>query len=432
MVKPFPASSSTAATSTSTSTSVDEHEGGGASTHRAPPTRDRTFVEEVNYKGWTVNLGDWVHLSNPDDPSKPIVGQVFKCWTSESDDLVVKTGQHGITVSWYYRPEQTFHPSNRQFWEGEVFSTPHFADHPIEDLIEKVACQFTAQHIRGRPHAPFWYPGFPLYVCDSRYDDRERVFVRIKDWSGCIPEEVRQQQGEGREFMSIHPFEKIIWPKKAGSPFLVGRGGAGKGVKGPGGIVNVPAGSGVDQSGKKLRSSDGNNGKAAVQQPPPPLAPTANIASSAVASSSQIVPAVPSQNPYQAFQQPYVQQQPQIQRSTTLGSDRSIITAAGGVAAIGGPAQVEKLPAETAKLFDRDPITNEVLWFAAPPMNMSRARGPSYSLEYLTFIATKRKAGSTDIDVDDDDGSAKRPRMGYTPTVSEMMREVWKEMRADG
>ena len=237
----------------------------------------------------------------------------------------------------------------------------HFADHPIEDLIEKVACQFTAQHIRGRPRAPSWYPGFPLYVCDSQYDDRERVFVRIKDWSGCIPEELRQQQqqqqqqqrGEGEVFI-IHPFEKIIWPKKVGSPFLVGRGGAGKGVKGPGGIVNVPAGNGVDQPGKKLRSSDGNLGKAAVQQPPPPLppAPTANIAGSAVASSSQIMPTVPSsQNPYQVYQQPYVQQQPQIQRSTALGPDRSIITAAGGMAAIGGPAQVEKLPAETGRAF---------------------------------------------------------------------------------
>jgi chromatin structure-remodeling complex subunit RSC1/2 len=85
-VKPFPASSSTTA-----STPADEHEGGGVSnmaaiTHHAPPTRDRTFVEEVNYKGWKLRLGDWVHLSNPDDPSKPIVGQVFKCWKSESDD----------------------------------------------------------------------------------------------------------------------------------------------------------------------------------------------------------------------------------------------------------------------------------------------------------------------------------------------------------
>ena len=86
-MKPFPASSSTAASAD------DEREGGDvsnltATTHRVLPTRDRTFVEQVNYKGWKLKLGDWVHLSNPDDPSKPIVGQVFKCWTSDSDDLV--------------------------------------------------------------------------------------------------------------------------------------------------------------------------------------------------------------------------------------------------------------------------------------------------------------------------------------------------------
>ena len=97
-----------------------------------------------------------------------------------------------------------------------------------------------------------------------------------------------------------------------------------------------------------------------------------------------------------------------------------------------------------AKLFDRDPTTSEVLWFAAPPMNMSRARGPKYSLEYLTFIATKkrkrREANTTDGIVSDsredlgEEGSAgvdaKRPRV--PPTVTETMRELWKEMSADG
>ena len=235
----------------------------------------------------------------------------------------------------------------------------HFADHPIEDLIEKVACQFAAQHIRGRPRPPFWYPGFPLYVCESQYNDGERVFVKITNWDGCIPEEVKQQGqgGEGGELMPIFPFEKIIWPKKIGSPFLTGRGGAAKGVKGPGGIVNVPAGNGVDSGGdgdnarKKLRS-DGNPGKSQQQQqqqqPPPPPAPP--VTTTGIAS-PQIALAVPSQNPYQQLQQPYMQQlvaQPQVQRST---ADRSIITAAGGIAAIGGPTQVEKLPAETSRLF---------------------------------------------------------------------------------
>lgn len=52
-----------------------------------------------------------------------------------------------------------------------LYPLGHFADHPLSDLVEKIACQFTARHIRGRPKAPYWYPGFPLYVCDSRYHD---------------------------------------------------------------------------------------------------------------------------------------------------------------------------------------------------------------------------------------------------------------------
>ena len=47
--------------------------------------------------------------------------------------------------------------------------------------------------------------------------------------------------------------------------------------------------------------------------------------------------------------QPLVQ--PQMQRPAALGPDRSIVTAAGGIVAIGGPTQVEKLPAETGGPF---------------------------------------------------------------------------------
>ncbi|KAJ3490189.1 hypothetical protein NLJ89_g11456 [Agrocybe chaxingu] len=83
-------------------------------------TKDRVFVDEVHFKGWRLGVADWVHLSNPDDPSRPIIGQVFKCWLSDEFD---KKGNPGITVSWYYRPEQTFHPANRQFWANEVFKT---------------------------------------------------------------------------------------------------------------------------------------------------------------------------------------------------------------------------------------------------------------------------------------------------------------------
>ena len=46
-------------------------------------TKDRKFVEEVEYRGWKIRVADWLHLCNPDDPTKPIIGQVFKCYQLE-------------------------------------------------------------------------------------------------------------------------------------------------------------------------------------------------------------------------------------------------------------------------------------------------------------------------------------------------------------
>jgi chromatin structure-remodeling complex subunit RSC1/2 len=54
----------------------------GVTTFRVS-SKDRKFVDEVHYKGWSVKLADWVHLSNPDDPSRPIIAQVFRVWVSE-------------------------------------------------------------------------------------------------------------------------------------------------------------------------------------------------------------------------------------------------------------------------------------------------------------------------------------------------------------
>ncbi|KAF8907675.1 hypothetical protein CPB84DRAFT_1674763 [Gymnopilus junonius] len=383
-------------------------------------TRDRTFVEDLNYKGWKIKVADWVHLANPDDPSRPIIGHVFKCWVS---DEVEKKGQPGITVAWYYRPEQTFHPANKQFWGGEVFKTSHFADHPVEDIIEKIACQFTARHIRGRPRPPYWYVGFPLYVCDSRYNDRERTFVKLKNWNSCIPEEVRQSA----EFMPIYPFERMVYPVRLPSPFLVR--GAGKGaVKGPGGIISTPP----DQQHQGDGPSGGDDGVGERGTASTKLnGPSARTIAPGTTASRY-------SSPYRQLHSTYSQQQQVSQRAA--GPDRSVVSAAGGLTAIGGSGQVEKLPPETAKLFDRDPETNEVLWFAAPPLNMSRAKGPQHSLTYLQFLAAKRKRvseGENDDEMECDDGDAaaaktqhptKRARVSVPPTVTETICQAWKEL----
>ncbi|KIM81769.1 hypothetical protein PILCRDRAFT_821115 [Piloderma croceum F 1598] len=393
-------------------THTADPEGGvpGVTTFRVS-NKDRTFVDEVQYKGWTIKLADWLHLSNPDDPGRPIVAQVFKCWVSDES---AKKGQPGLTMCWYYRPEQTFHPAQRQFWEGEVFKTSHFADHPLEDIIEKIACQFTARHIRGRPRPPFWYPGWPLYVCDSRYNDRERVFVRIKNWNSCVPEEVRKSD----EFMPIYPFERTVFPRRFASPFI-GKGA----IKGPGGIghsVERVEGETVDAGTgrKRPRRTAGGDG--------PSKGLYVGLGTQGSITTAGGNPS--SAQPFQ-YQASHLSLPLQPHRVPPVVEDRSIVSAAGGIALLGGHAHIEKLPSETAKYFDRDPETNEVLWFSAPPLNVAHPPAPKYSLAYLHFLATKRKKEKEDADnMDVDHEAAKKQRLRTPPTVTESLSTLFADM----
>ncbi|KAI0078514.1 hypothetical protein K474DRAFT_1660319 [Panus rudis PR-1116 ss-1] len=317
------------------------------------PTRDRVFVDELHYKGWSVRLADWLHLSNPDDPSRPIVAQIFKCWVSEEPS---KKGQSGVTVCWYYRPEQTFHPGHRQFWENEVFKTGHFADHPLEDIIEKIACQFTARHVRGRPRPPYWYPGWPLYVCDSRYNDNERVFVKIKNWNSCVPEEVRKSA----EFMPIYPFERMVWPKSLPSPFLRNK------INAPGGIIDDEPEQ-TEADGHHRKRHKRSNQQAGASPNVTSLDSTVATQNGATATHPQVL-----------YDQGYGQHAQQ---------DRSLVTATG---LAGANVSVETLPSESTKHFDHDPLTNEMLWFAAPPIDIPHIPPPEYSLQYLHFLARRK------------------------------------------
>ncbi|CED84001.1 Chromatin remodeling complex RSC, subunit RSC1/Polybromo and related proteins [Phaffia rhodozyma] len=181
--------------------------------------KDRDFVDVAHYKGFSFSVGDFVHVMNADDPSKPICGQVFKVFVPNRG---VRQNLVSLTVCWYYRPEQTVHPANRTFFENELFKTGHFGDHVIEDVIEKVGCQFYSRAIRGRPVSPFWYPGWPVYVCDSRYNDKDKLMVRIKNRDSCIPEELRK-----KDFMPYAPFSAQIKLRRYPSPLISGISGPG-------------------------------------------------------------------------------------------------------------------------------------------------------------------------------------------------------------
>jgi len=87
----------------------------------------------------------------------------------------------------------------------------------------------------------------------------------------------------------------------------------------------------------------------------------------------------------------------------------------------------EPISGRAARHFDRDPETNEVLWFAAPPLNVARRPAPRYSLQYLHWLATKRKKADDDDDsmeVDNPEGCMKRTRSLVKSTATELVDKL--------
>lgn len=188
--------------------------------------------------------------------------------------------------------------------------------------------QFTARHIRGRPRPPFWYLGWPLYVCDSRYNDRERIFVKIKNWNSCVPEEVRKST----EFMPIYPFEQAVYPRRFSSPFLMGQ------VRGPGGIADTV------EKGEGEKIEGGGTGR----KRPRRTTTNVNRAEQDKASKTPLVTIPAAQPGPSTSTSQYASNTQYRAPSVQATTDRSILTSA-GLTALGANISTERLPPETGE-----------------------------------------------------------------------------------
>jgi len=253
--------------------------------------------------------------------------------------------------------------------------------------------------------------------------------VKIKNWNSCVPEEVRKSA----DFMPIYPFERMVFPRRFGSPFLKGSR-----IRGPGGI-----GESIDRA-EGERIEGGGTGRKRTRKAGAPTDISGPSKGLFVGMGPASAPGAASQAA--VYPAPPANVQPRTE-------DRSIVTAAGG-AVLGNNANTEKLPAETggfhaisslnfpqrssqsARHFDRDPETNEVLWFAAPPLNIARRPAPRHSLRYLHWLATKCKAIEEDrheeeeesMKIDADEPRVKRTRSwDVTTTATETVNRLLME-----
>jgi chromatin structure-remodeling complex subunit RSC1/2 len=161
--------------------------------------------EGILYNGQLWKVGDWVHIQNPNDVTKPIVAQIYRTWQDSE-------GEKWVNACWYYRPEQTVHHFEKHFYPNEVVKTGQYRDHRIDDVIDRCFVMFFTRYSRGRPR------GFPpdkeVYVCEARYNEEKHKLNKIKTWASCLPDEVRERDYEMDLFDIPRKIKKVPSPIK--------------------------------------------------------------------------------------------------------------------------------------------------------------------------------------------------------------------------
>ncbi|KAI1501542.1 hypothetical protein F5X99DRAFT_382256 [Biscogniauxia marginata] len=165
----------------------------------------RRPLPEIRHKGEVWKVGDWVHITNENDLSKPIVAQIYRTWED-------RDGQQWVNACWYYRPEQTVHRFEKHFFQNEVVKTGQYRDHRIDQVVDRCFVMFVTRYNKGRPR------GFPkdkqVYVCEARYNEDKHKLNKIKTWASCVPDEVREKDYEMDLFDVPQKLKKMPSPIK--------------------------------------------------------------------------------------------------------------------------------------------------------------------------------------------------------------------------
>ncbi|KAF2679149.1 Bromodomain-containing protein [Lentithecium fluviatile CBS 122367] len=157
----------------------------------------------ILHNGELWKVGDWVHIQNANDLTKPIVAQIYRTWQDSE-------GSRWVNACWYYRPEQTVHRFDRHFLENEVVKTGQYRDHPIDEVVDRCFVMFVTRYNKGRPRD--FPPDKEIYVCEARYNEENHKLNKIKTWASCLPDEVRDKDYVMDLFDSQRKLKKVPSP----------------------------------------------------------------------------------------------------------------------------------------------------------------------------------------------------------------------------
>lgn len=159
-----------------------------------------TDVSEMEWKGTTYKVGEYVYATSTVEDGRPTVLQIHGI--QKHDD-----GQYTFSGLWFFYPQQTVHKLSQRFYENEVVKSPRINVYTPDELLgPKCMVLYFKEFIRYRP---IGFEAKDVYICELRYVENGKTLHRIKDWLTTFPKSVKRIEDLGYEFAEISPPLKI-------------------------------------------------------------------------------------------------------------------------------------------------------------------------------------------------------------------------------
>ncbi|KAF9902978.1 hypothetical protein EC991_004312 [Linnemannia zychae] len=201
--------------------------GRGRQSKKKVPKRHENELREVYHNGDVFKAGDFVHIRNDSDPSKPIIGLIFGLWIDAK-------GAKRVDAGWFLRPEQIVVPYASRFYPSEVVKMSERVDYFLDDVQGRCYVLQTKDYVRGRPLS--WKEGQAIYVCEQRYNESYKSVAKIKNWATCLV----PGQKHNDPLLTLFPYPLVL--KKLPSASMLNKAGK-RDTSEPVSRANTPQGS---------------------------------------------------------------------------------------------------------------------------------------------------------------------------------------------
>ncbi|XP_061779568.1 protein polybromo-1-like [Nerophis lumbriciformis] len=134
---------------------------------------DIAYQQECTLENTTYRVGEFVYVQPSQSNLKPHIVCIERLWEDDADEK-------WLYGCWFYRPSETFHLATRKFLEKEAFKSDYYNRVSLSKVLGKCLVMCVKDYFKLQPEG---VKAEDVYVCESRYTVRPKLFKKIKIWA---------------------------------------------------------------------------------------------------------------------------------------------------------------------------------------------------------------------------------------------------------